>query len=54
MENIIVIPKFLGGSIMRDEYDFSNAKRNPYAKKIKKQITINIDEVRIDQTQSAS
>ena len=29
---------------MRDEYDFSNAKRNPYAKKLKKQITINIDE----------
>ena len=28
---------------MRDEYDFSNAKRNPYAKKLKKQITINID-----------
>ena len=21
---------------MRDEYDFSNAKRNPYAKKLKK------------------
>ena len=29
---------------MRDEYDFSKAIRNPYAKKIKKQITINIDE----------
>ncbi len=28
---------------MRDEYDFSNAKRNPYAKKLKQQITINID-----------
>ncbi len=28
---------------MRDEYDFSNAKRNPYAKKLKKQITINLD-----------
>lgn len=25
---------------MRDEYDFSNAKRNPYAKKLKKQIQI--------------
>ena len=32
---------------MRDEYDFSNAKRNPYAKKLKKQITINIDENRL-------
>ena len=29
---------------MRDEYDFSNAKKNPYAKKLKKQITINIEE----------
>ncbi len=28
---------------MRDEYDFSNAVKNPYAKKLKKQITINID-----------
>ena len=28
---------------MREEYDFSNAVKNPYAKKIKKQITINID-----------
>ena len=28
---------------MREEYDFSNAKRNPYAKKLKKQIAINID-----------
>lgn len=28
---------------MRDNYDFSNAIKNPYAKKLKKQITINID-----------
>ncbi len=28
---------------MRDEYDFSNARKNPYAKKLKRQITINID-----------
>ena len=28
---------------MRAEYDFSGAKKNPYAKKLKKQITINID-----------
>ena len=28
---------------MREEYDFSVAKKNPYTKKIKKQITINID-----------
>ncbi len=28
---------------MKEEYDFSNAKKNPYAKKLKQQITINID-----------
>jgi predicted DNA binding CopG/RHH family protein len=28
---------------MKAEYDFSKAKKNPYAKKLKKQITINID-----------
>ena len=28
---------------MREEYDFSNAKKNPYAKKLKQQITINLD-----------
>ena len=33
---------------MRDEYDFSNARKNPYAKKLKKQITINIDSDTID------
>ena len=25
---------------MKDEYDFSKAKKNPYAKKLKKQVTI--------------
>jgi predicted DNA binding CopG/RHH family protein len=29
---------------MRAEYDFNVAKPNPYAKKLKKQITIRIDE----------
>ena len=33
---------------VREEYDFSNAKKNPYVKGKKKQITINIDEVTID------
>ena len=33
---------------MREEYDFSNARKNPYAKKLKKQITINIDESTVD------
>ena len=28
---------------MREEYDFSNARKNPYAEKLKKQITINLD-----------
>jgi predicted DNA binding CopG/RHH family protein len=29
---------------MRKSYDFSKAKRNPYAKRLKKQITIRLDE----------
>jgi predicted DNA binding CopG/RHH family protein len=29
---------------MRKDYDFSKAKRNPYAKRLKKQITIRLDE----------
>lgn len=33
---------------MREEYDFSNARRNPYTKKIKRQITINIDSDVVD------
>ncbi len=33
---------------MREEYDFSNARKNPYAKKLKRQITINIDADTID------
>ena len=28
---------------MRDEYDFTKARKNPYAARIKKQITINLD-----------
>ena len=28
---------------MRSEYSFSKSKKNPYAKKLKKQITIRID-----------
>ena len=30
---------------MKDEYDFTKARKNPYAKKLKQQITINIDAV---------
>lgn len=29
---------------MRDKYDFSKSKKNPYATKLKKQITIRLDE----------
>jgi uncharacterized protein (DUF4415 family) len=29
---------------MRKEYDFSNARKNPYAAQLKKQITIRLDE----------
>ena len=33
---------------MRDEYDFSEAKPNPYAKALKSQITIRLDKSTID------
>ena len=33
---------------MREEYDFSNAKKTPYAAQLKRQITINIDGSTID------
>ena len=29
---------------MRKHYDFSRAKRNPYAKRLKKQVTIRLEE----------
>ncbi|HEY7728925.1 MAG TPA: BrnA antitoxin family protein [Candidatus Eisenbacteria bacterium] len=29
---------------MKKEYDFSKAKRNPYAKRLKRQVTIRLDE----------
>ena len=28
---------------MNSEYDFSNARKNPYAKQLKQEITINVD-----------
>ena len=34
--------------VMREEYDFSTAKKNPYVNKLKKQITININATTID------
>lgn len=33
---------------LKAEYDFSNARKNPYAKNLKRQITINIDRSTID------
>jgi len=33
---------------MREEYDFSGSRKNSYAGKLKKQITINIDTNTID------
>ncbi len=32
---------------MRKEYDFSKGKKNPYAAKLKKQITIRLDDLTI-------
>lgn len=31
-------------AIMRKQYDFSKARRNPYAKRLKRQVTIRLDE----------
>jgi len=33
---------------MRDEYDFSKARKNPYASQLKKSITIRLDEESVD------
>ena len=33
---------------MRQEYDFTDARKNPYAKQLKQQITINLDCTVID------
>jgi len=32
---------------MRKEYDFTNAKRNPYAARLKRQVTIRLDKTSI-------
>lgn len=39
---------------MKEEYDFSKARKNPYSNKLKKQITINIDTDTIDYFKSQS
>jgi uncharacterized protein (DUF4415 family) len=33
---------------MRKEYDFSKAKRNPYAKRLKQSVTIRLDRATLD------
>lgn len=33
---------------MREHYDFSKAKPNPYAKRLKKQVTLRLDQRTID------
>lgn len=33
---------------MKNEYDFSKAKKNPYTKVLKKQVTINLSEEVLD------
>ncbi|HET9047482.1 MAG TPA: BrnA antitoxin family protein [Chiayiivirga sp.] len=39
---------------MRKQYDFSKAKKNPYASRLKKQITIRLDGETIDYFKSIS
>ena len=39
---------------MKAEYDFSKAKRNPYAKRLKKAVTIRLDTAIIDYFKSMS
>lgn len=43
-----IIPLAMEVFEMLDEYDFSGARKNPCAKKLKKQITINLDADTID------
>ena len=33
---------------MRKEYDFSDGKKNPYIKKLKKQVTMNVFDLTLD------
>lgn len=33
---------------MKDNYDFSKGKRNPYANRLKKQVTIRLDETTLE------
>lgn len=42
------------GITMRKEYDFSKARKNPYASQLKKQVTIRLDEESIAYFKSLS
>lgn len=39
---------------MRKNYDFSKGRRNPYARRLKRQVTIRLDEATIDYFTSLS
>jgi hypothetical protein len=39
---------------MKGSYDFSEARKNPYAKRLKKQLTIRIDSEMIEYFQNVS
>jgi uncharacterized protein (DUF4415 family) len=39
---------------MRKEYDFSNARKNPYAAQLKRQVTIRLDDESISYFKSLS
>jgi len=45
---------FITGEMIREEYDFSNASKNPYASRLKKQITIRLDEESVNYFKSIS
>jgi hypothetical protein len=39
---------------MRKHYDFSKAKRNPYAKRLKKEVTLRLDERTVEYFEALS
>ena len=50
MQSCLMIQNILWRKAMREEYDIENLnpRKNPYSKRLKKQITINIDNDTID------
>lgn len=47
-KRILLKPHNMEENKMRDHYDFSNGIKNPYADRLKKQITIRLDDQVID------